>query len=145
MTLHRAKLSLVHVAKRRLRLDDEAWRAMLARVAGVESSKDLDEAGFAAVMQVLEAAGFKSDFGAANFGNLRHFDMATAPQVALIRDLWSELHDGELDEAHLDRWLSRFGVSSLRFLTREKARKVIAALKSWKARKIAKPAAGDAA
>ena len=108
MPLARKKISLLHVAKKKLGLDDAAWRDMLARVVGVTSIKDLDEHGFAAVMQNLEAAGFKSDFGAANLGNLRRWDMATAPQLALIKDLWRELHDGELDEAALDKWIARF-------------------------------------
>ena len=138
MPLARQKISLLHVAKARLGIDDEAWRDMLARAAGVTSSKDLDDDGFAAVMQVLEAAGFKSDFGRENYGNLRRWDMATPGQVALIKELWLEVTDGEGTDEALDKWIERFGVLSLRFLTRDRARKVIAALKSWKARRAAK-------
>jgi len=134
MPLPRSKIAVLHVAKKQLGLNDDAWRDLLARVAGVTSSTDLDEHGFEGMMQVLESAGFKSDFAKENLGNLRRWDMATAPQVALIKDLWSELHGGELDETALDRWLARFGADALRFLNRHQGRKAIAALKSWKAR-----------
>ncbi len=123
MPLSRKKISLLHVAKARLGIGDDAWRDMLARTAGVTSSKDLDQAGFPAVMEVLEAAGFKSDFGAANFGNLRRWDMATPGQIALIWELWLEVTNGEGTEEALDKWIERFGVSSRRFLTKDKASK----------------------
>jgi hypothetical protein len=61
--------------------------------------------------------------------------MATPAQVTLIRELWKELHGGELDERHLGNWLGRFGVSHLRFADFEVARKAITALRAWKRRK----------
>ncbi len=83
-------------------------------------------------------AEFESNFAAANFGNIRRWDIATPNQVALIRELWLDVTDGEGTDEVLDKWIARFGVSSLRFLTRDRAGKVIAALKSWKARLVAK-------
>lgn len=42
----RNKVALVHVAKARLALSDDEYRDILRHVAGVESSKELDEFGF---------------------------------------------------------------------------------------------------
>ena len=43
--------SLLHVAKAKLGLSDEDYRAILFSAAGVESSKDLDTAGFERVLE----------------------------------------------------------------------------------------------
>ena len=62
--------------------------------------------------------------------------MATFAQLELIRELWRELHDqAACDDEALTGWLLKYHkVSSMRFLTLEAARKVIVALKAWKAR-----------
>ena len=141
MPLDRKKLAVLHVGKTRLGIVDDDWRALLGRVAGVASSRDLDDSGFVAVMTALEAAGFKSDFAKRHGGNLR-LGMANAGQVALIRALWSEYTDGEGDDRSLGKWLGRwFKVSSIRFLPADKAPKAITALKAMKAKKAAKETA----
>ncbi|MEQ8195017.1 MAG: DUF1018 domain-containing protein, partial [Rhodospirillales bacterium] len=68
MPLPRNKISLIHVAKSRLGLGDEDYRALLMRVAGVESSRDLDNFDFNQVMAEFQRLGFKSDFNKNNFG-----------------------------------------------------------------------------
>ena len=141
--LTRKQLGLLHVAKKRLGLTDDDWRALLMRVAGVESSRDLDAFGFAPVMDVLRHLGFTSDFAKANLGGRPGW--ATAGQVAIIKRMWSELHDGAVDDAALDRWIARFGVSSLRFVDQPTASKVIGALKSWKSRVAARAGRAPAA
>lgn len=55
------QLALLHVAKRALRFDDDVYRAILKIHGGVESSKDLDAAGFEKVMAHFTACGFRSD------------------------------------------------------------------------------------
>ena len=140
MTIDAKKIALLHVAQKKLDLDDDHWRRLLTNIGGVASSKDLDQQGFEAMMVALEALGWKSTFGEANFGNLRDWPMATPGQIALIKDLWCALHGGDLDPIALDKWLSRFGVDSIRFLTRDLARKVIAGLRSWKSRVAAREA-----
>lgn len=40
-----SKISLIHVAKTQLGMDDEVYRAVLSRVTGVQSSRALDERG----------------------------------------------------------------------------------------------------
>jgi phage gp16-like protein len=45
------QLAAIHVAKKRLRLDDETYRALLQRVGGQRSAKDLDPHGRRAVLR----------------------------------------------------------------------------------------------
>lgn len=51
---------LIHLAKCRIDLADADYRAMLQRVAGVESSNDLEDASFSAVMAELGRLGFQT-------------------------------------------------------------------------------------
>ena len=135
MTLSRPQTAILHVAKSKLKWDDETYRLVLVRIAGVETSKDLDQAGFEAVMGFAEYCGFKPlEKGAPRYGDRP--GMATYAQLELIRELWRELHDHETcDDVSLTGWLLKYHkVSSMRFLTLEVARKCIVALKAWKAR-----------
>lgn len=135
MSLSRPQTSILHVAKSKLKWDDETYRMALVRIAGVESSKDLDQAGFEAMMGFADYCGFRPlAKGAPRYGNRP--GMATFAQLELIRELWRELHDQETcDDASLAGWLLKYHkVSSMRFLTLEAARKCIVALKAWKAR-----------
>ena len=53
------RLALIHAAKRQIELDDDAYRALLAGAAGVESAAKLTtDAQFGAVMSALRAAGW---------------------------------------------------------------------------------------
>lgn len=55
----RAKISQIHVAKAQLGLDDDSYRDLLARVAGVRSAAKLDKAGITAMLAELQRKGFK--------------------------------------------------------------------------------------
>lgn len=133
MRIDRKKLALIHVAKAKLNLDDDSYRTVLAQVAGVTSSTELDQAGFEALMGFFEYCGFAPlqakgpSFGARP-------GMASFAQIEFIRTLWWE-YTYERNEESLNKWLERcFKISSLRFLKAEVAPKVITALKSMKAR-----------
>lgn len=135
MTLTNPQKAILHVAKSKLHWDDETYRMVLVRIAGVTTSKDLDQDGFAAVMGFAEYCGFRPlERGAPRYGDRP--GMATFAQLELIRELWRELHDqATCDDEHLTGWLLKYHkVSSMRFLTLEAARKCIVALKAWKAR-----------
>lgn len=135
MSLSRPQTSILHVAKAKLKWDDELYRQVLVRIAGVTTSKDLDQDGFEAVMGFMEFSGFRPlEKGAPRYGNRP--GMATYAQLELIRELWRELHDqATCDDDALTGWLLKYHkVSSMRFLTLEAARKCIVALKAWKAR-----------
>lgn len=141
----KSKVGLIHVAKAKLCLTDDDYRAILRRVVGVESSKDLDDIGFTLVMEHFAGLGFKSDFQGRSFGE--RTGMASTRQVEMIRNLWREYTDGAGTDATLGKWLDgTFKVSALRFVTSDQARKAITALKKMKERKPrvapAAPAAG---
>lgn len=135
MTISRQQKAILHVAKTKLGWDDDCYRLALVRIAGVTTSKDLDQDGFEATMGFAEYCGFRPlAKGAPRYGNRP--GMATFAQLELIRELWRELHDqATCDDEALTGWLLKYHkVSSMRFLTLDVARKVIVALKAWKAR-----------
>ena len=57
--LKRREITLIHIAKQQLGMDDETYRAMLWSVARVKSSTALDFAGRKKVLDHLKACGFK--------------------------------------------------------------------------------------
>ena len=131
--IDRRKLALVHLAKKTLDMHEDDYRALLKRGAGVESAKDLDAKGFAAVMVEFGKLGFEST--AANEKRkapYRAGGHASYAQCAYIRRLWQD-YKGEEDTPGLRRWLQRqFKVSDLRFLDPDTTKKVIYALQHFK-------------
>ncbi len=134
MPISRNQSAILHVAKSKLRLSDEAYRLALAQVAGVASSTELDREGFEAMMGFFEYMDFRPlDRRGPSYGERP--GMASFAQIELIRALWAEYTRGRAGEEELTKWLLRsFKLSSLRFLTAEAAPKVITALKAMKAR-----------
>lgn len=130
------KVALLHVARKRLHMGEDDYRLLLLRVAGVESARDLSEAGFRQVMEAFAALGFTSDTAKANFG--RRADMATPGQIAAIRRMWREFTAGEGTDASLGAWLEKhWRISALRFLPAAIAPKVLIALRSMTTRRAA--------
>ncbi len=136
MSMTRKQLAVLHVAKNKLGLSDDQYRNVLATLAGVTSSKDLDRGGFEAVMGYFDYMGFKP-LAARGPSYGERPGMASYAQIALVRQLWAEFTRGAYDDDQaLCKWLERvFKVSSLRFLKAETAPKVITALKAMKARR----------
>lgn len=138
MTISPNQIKLLHVAKGKLGISEEAYRLALAHIAGVTSSTELDLAGFEAMMGFFEWMGFRPLASRGpSYGNRP--GMASFAQIALIRALWHEYtHRAYAGEGELSKWLERcFKVSSLRFLKAETAPKVITALKAMKGRQAA--------
>jgi hypothetical protein len=136
--ISRKQIALIKIAVKRLGLDDETYRGILAAEAGVDSSRDLDLEGFDRVMARFKRLGFVSDWSKRTFGADRAPGMASPAQVDLIRHLWREWSDNA-GGAGIDRWLEgHFSVSSLRFLDAGGAQKAITALRAMKRRKLAR-------
>ncbi len=134
--------SLLHVAKQRLGIQDEDYRALLSRIAGVSSSMELDTQGFDHVLIEFERLGFSVKRKQPGFGS--RSGMATPKQIALIRQLWQE-YSGDHDDKRLCAWLEKFGhVSHLRFLTNDQARNSIEGLKQMVSRRRTKTDAAPA-
>jgi hypothetical protein len=131
--LPKSKVSLVQVAKRQLALGDDEYRAILREYGGVESATKLDVRAFDDVMQRFRQLGFVSDRTRCAGGDRAGW--ASPAQIQLIRELWTELTVTGT-ERDLCRWLERhFAISSVPFLTRQKAAMVLGAMRKWQARK----------
>jgi hypothetical protein len=140
MSITSRQISLLRVAVRQLGWSDDAYRAALVRIAGVTSATELDREGFEAMLGFCESRGFTPlEPRGPSFGE--RAGMASFAQLELIRNLWAEItRHAYPGEEELNRWLLKHSkVSSLRFLTKPQAQKVITALKAWKARPKAKP------
>lgn len=59
MTQRTVNLAKIHIAKSQLGMDDDTYRALLARVAGVRSAKDLGPRQVAAVMAEFQRLGWQ--------------------------------------------------------------------------------------
>lgn len=127
MALSRKQTALLHVAKKRLALEDADYRAILRQEAGVESSRALDADGFKAVLRRFEGLGFVPSSRRTDLG--WRVGMASPEQVGFIRSLWKQYTKGEGDDRSLGKWLQRtVKVSDIRFVTYGNASKAITAL-----------------
>lgn len=136
MPLSRGHNRIIHVAKKQLGLDDDAYRTILIRLADVDTSGDLTPAKFDAVMGYFEYLGFEPlRTTGPYYGKRENTDMASPLQIQLIRDLWAKF-SGATDWAALDNWLHKYHkVSSLRFADKTIAGKAIHALRKMAGRK----------
>ena len=116
--LDRKKLALIHIVKKELGISDPDYRCLLKRIAGVESSKDLDEAGFRKMMRFF----VRSDYYRAN-----SFGM-TLKQKLFIKALVSQLG---WEDTHLTNFIRKYYQrDGLDVLTRKEASKLIESLKA---------------
>lgn len=113
--------------------DDSLYRAMLRTVARVDSAKDLDHVGRAAVLRHLTASG-KQPGKALN----------ASDQVKFINHLWTKLHEGKAVRDGSDAALRSFvrsqsakwnpdgvGYDAPEMLPQLAAQRVIEQLKRW--------------
>jgi Protein of unknown function (DUF1018) len=125
-------LSKIHIAKKQLGLDDDTYRARLARITGKSSSADMTEAELEAVLKDFAKDGFKAVKKA--------FTGPAAAQATVITALWMSgwnlgvIRDPspQAMEAFI---LRQTGVAKAEWLVDAKlASKVIDGLKAWLAR-----------
>lgn len=132
MTISKAKLGLVHVAKNQLHMSEDAYRTLLRNTAGVDSAKDLGSSDFERVMARFKSLGFQSLRSKRSFGPRP--GMASPKQLDLIMGLWNQYADNP-GENSLNHWLEhRFHISNTRFMNSEVAGKAIVALKRMTSR-----------
>jgi hypothetical protein len=140
MQNQKSRLAIIHLAKKQLGLDDDAYRAILSG-AGVTSAKDIEtELQFNTVMGAFLRLGFLPS----RHGGLNKYRSAipgTSPamisrrQEYYIKGLWS-LASRVKDEKSLRLIIKRIGkVDDISFLSRRAASAVILALRDicWKA------------
>ena len=93
-TKRRAALAKLHLGKKQLGLDDDTYRAMLLRLAGVNSSKDLTVQGLDQVIAYLAQAGavFTAPKKAGKAPHNLSSHANTAPQLKKIDALLADMH-----------------------------------------------------
>jgi phage gp16-like protein len=122
------QIALVHVARNRLGMAEEDYRALLRREAGVDSAAELDAAGLDAVMRAFKALGFEPRTPAGD-PPARGHNRASAQQIAAMREAFAA-YIGRNDDRALRTWLQKkFNVSHPRFLEAAEAGKAVAVLK----------------
>jgi len=136
MQNQRSRLAIIHLAKKQLGLDEEAYRAILSG-AGLSSAKDIESDGqFNAVMGAFERLGFRASCPKIKRGTVPgNPGMISRRQEYYIKGLW-ELASRSKDEQSLRRIVKRIGkVDDIRFLPRRAASALILALRDicWKA------------
>ena len=147
MTNNRASLiKLIHVAKRELALDDEAYKAAIDGVAkGKTSSADLTVIELENLLERFKSAGFKRQSTASK--RRRKSPVAgtpvRTPEISKIRAIWITMHRHGLvrdsSEAALNSYVQRMtvklnggvGVAEVGWLDEALAVKVLEALKGW--------------
>ena len=131
-------IQILHVAKRECSLDDQSYRSLLYGAAGVRSSSEIKTwEQYNSVLKAFARLGFKVKSGkSAKTGlkktapqNGRNGDWISARQEYYIRGLW-DLASRAKDEASLQAMLQRIaGVTHIEWISKEKATKVILALR----------------
>ncbi|AVE67916.1 regulatory protein GemA [Citrobacter koseri] len=138
--MQRANLiKLIHVARRKLALDDETYRSVLSGVIpGKTSCRDMKVGELEAVLKVMECKGFKRE------KSLRPSQPKAAPIVTdKIRVIWKIMHRQGFITDGSDKSLNAFvrritrlknggeGVASLEWLRGDQASTVLESLKRW--------------
>jgi len=142
----KTKLSLIHIAKNDLGLDEEAYRALLDGAAGVNSAAKLEyEYQFNAIMKAFENLGFKSTQRSVRKQIRPRWQDewgGTVDQRAKIEVMWKTCARNPTEKA-LRAFIKRIAkVDHPRFLRVGLARKVIIALEKMMRKAGFDPATG---
>jgi hypothetical protein len=141
VAISKNQIAVIHIAKNKLHMADEDYRALLFRIAGVRSSTDLEEPGFEALMVAFQDLGYRP--ARSRTEAARREGMASPTQIGKILSLWKS-YSGNDDELRMGRWLEKhFHVSHVRFLEAGRAGKAIAVLTKMAAYRTKKKISGE--
>lgn len=143
--IERALQVAIQVGKRQLQLDDETYRGLLRRVAGVDSSTQLDDAKARAVLDDMRSKGFRDGVNAVS---TKRRGGASHPMAKKARALWLALWNLDETETGSEAALTAFangivGKDDLRFCTSAELGRVVQGLKAW-AKRVGLPLEGGA-
>ena len=130
------QLAVIHIAKKELGLEDDAYRAMLSRVAGKTSSRDMTDAERRRVIDEMHRLGWKPQ-QRRKIGSKDQKQRLEGKYAPKLQALWiSAWHLGVVrdnSDAALLKYVKRqTGLDHTRFLHYpDDARKAIEALKKW--------------
>lgn len=135
--LSNKKKALIHVAKARVGMTDDEYRAMLSSV-GAASSVELDWRGFKVVMERFEALGFKRERGKEG---KRENKPAPSSKEKLLGKIGAVLADLGLPGRYAEAMAkTMFDVDLLVWCTPDQLRRIVAALTYHQRRKLKKEA-----
>jgi phage gp16-like protein len=118
--------SKIHIARQQLHLDDAGYRALLARVAGVQSSTALNDRQAGAVLREFERLGFQPR-APRNAGKPRNFSAASA-MPRMITKVEALLADMGLAWAYADSIADKmFGIKKCAWVRQPSQLKAIIA------------------
>jgi len=122
MNRRNQQLSKIHIAKKELAMDDDSYRAMLARVAGVTSAKDLGPRQVGAVLSEFERLGWKPKPGRAK-------PNAAADRQKLVGKIEAQLAEAKRPWDYADALAQRlYKVERLEWLDAKQLGGVVTAL-----------------
>ena len=131
------ELAAIHVAKKQLGLDDDAYRDMLFTVARVRSAADLDHAGRQAVIEHLRKRGFTRPVTRPEPPRDHGRKPAVpADRQALVNKLEALLADAARPWNYVRSMAKRmFGLDQLEWASADQLRRLVAALEYDKQRR----------
>lgn len=139
-----AQRAKVHVAKKQLGLDDETYRAVLQRAAGITSVADAGPSHFDAILAEFRRLGWKPVSATPKGGKGPRRPLSNNAQIRMIFAVWGDISPmlAVGDESALRSFVTRMtkteanplGVSDPNFLKGEQTGKVLEGLKAWRAR-----------
>ncbi|MCE0999409.1 gp16 family protein [Pseudomonas sp. NMI1173_11] len=122
MNRRNQQLSKIHIAKKELGLDDDTYRALLSRITGQSSAKDLSPLDVAKVLQEFERLGWKSKQGRAK-------PKPAADKAKLVSKIEAQLADAGRPWEYGDGLAKRlYKVERLEWLDSKQLGGVVAAL-----------------
>lgn len=126
--------AIINIARKDLGLDEDTYRAVLLRVAGKSSLREMSERQRIAVVAEFKKSGFKVKSRPG-----KSFPQATKAYIRLIHALWKSCAmKGVIDDGSRPALRAfvekRTGVSDPDFLTYDQASPIIEALKAMEAR-----------
>jgi len=128
--LSKSYITRIHIAKSKLKLDDDAYYAMLS-IYGVESSKELTEAQADHLLETFKKMGWEPGKKHNSLG-ARPANFATPRQLRYIEALWNGFANEKTDEA-LRKFTKRItGKDQLTFITKYDAHCLIKSIEVMK-------------
>lgn len=120
-------LAKIHIAKQQLGLDDETYRALLARVAGVRSAKELNPRQVGAVLREFERLGFQPKPSTKRTSRAK--PNPAAERKALVGKIEAQLAEAGRAWAYADAMALRmFNVAQVEWCNPDQLRRLVAAL-----------------
>ena len=132
-----SSLAKIHIAKAQLGLDEDTYRALLARVAGVRSAKELSPRQIGAVLAEFQRLGW-TPRPAKKAG--RNALKPAAERKALVGKIEAQLADAGRPWAYADAMALRmFKVERVEWCDTDQLRRLVAAL-AYDAKRNGRPA-----